>query len=171
MLIAVVLMAALWSAGPAEAAQNEPTAPRSTTERPNMSAPGMEQTLSGVMMDATCSAIADSRSELTRTPRILPPRDSSGLPSRSTERSATERPAAPESAVPDTYRDCRLKASTTSFAIYTNGRVYMLDRVSNQMMQEHMLKAKDVSSGRWMTRTLVGTATSDNVLTLRAVRK
>lgn len=164
----LILMAALLF-------QTDATAPRSTTERPNMSAPGLEQNLSGVMMDATCSAIADSRSELTRTPRILPPRNTSDLPARGTERASTEQShsgSVPESEIPKKYRECGLTSSTTSFALYANGRIYMLDRVSNQMMQEHMLKtAPDTSSLKWIRRTLVGTATSDNVLTLRSVRK
>jgi hypothetical protein len=169
MAATLILMAALWMV-PAQG-QVEPTAPRSTTERPNVSAPGMEQTLHGVLMDATCSAIADSRSDLTQTPRIFP-RDTDASRTRSSERGASER-AASESEIPERYRNCKVKASTTSFALYANGRVYMLDRVSNQMMQEHMTKSKrpDASSSRWMTRTLVGTPTSDDVLTLRSIRK
>ena len=146
-------------------AQSEPAASRSTTERPNLSAPGMQQTLSGVLMDATCSAIADSRSELTKTPRLVPPAGARTSPVRSTERTA----AVSETEIPDTHKDCNLKTSTTSFALYSNGKVYMLDRISNQMMQEHMAKGRATS--KWTTRTLVGTTTSDDVLTLRSIRK
>jgi hypothetical protein len=175
MTLTLILTAALWIGSDAVAgAQVQPEAPRSTTERPNMSAPGLEQTLSGVLMDAACSAIADGRSDLTRTPRILPPRNTADLPARPTEPSAGERSVS-EDSVPDKYRDCRVKSSTTSFAIYANGRIYMLDRVSNQMMQEHMLKAgpaaRHTKSSEWITRTVVGTATSDDVLTLRSIRK
>jgi len=164
-------------AGQATASQAEPTAPRSTTERPNMSAPGLEQTLTGVLMDAACGAIADSRSDLTSTPRILPPRNSDVSGKRRTEHSATDRSgsmATTETDIPERYRGCKLKSSTTSFALYVNGRVYMLDRASNQMMQEHMLKntagTPQTNSSGWTTRTLVGTPTSDDVLTLRSIR-
>ena len=155
---------------PARAAQVDSTTPRSTTERPNVSAPGLQKTFTGVLMDATCSAITDGRSDLTQTPRLVP--------RTATERSSTERsrPAsAPNNAVPDKFRDCRLKASTTSYALYTNGKVYMLDRVSNQMMQERMAKAprnnSAANSNDWTTSTLVGTSTSDDVLTLRSIQK
>ena len=159
---ALALLGASFAAG-----QTEPTAPRSTTERPNMSAPGLEKTLTGVLMDASCSAIADSRSELTSTPRIVP-KDASRA---RTER--TQESVAADSSVPDTYSGCKLKGSTTSFALYSNGKVYMLDRVSNQMMQDSMSKANsDAQDGsKWINKTLVGTATSDNVLTLRTIKK
>jgi hypothetical protein len=179
MRILLILAAALWTipAGLA-GAQAEPTGPRSTTERPNMSTPGLEKTLTGVLMDATCSAIADGRSDLTRTPRIVPPRNAEDSSTRSREQTAAERTQAnsvPESAIPDRYRDCRLKSSSTSFALYSDNKIYMLDRISNQMMQEHMLKAKpevpNTDGARWTMRTLVGTTTSDDVLTLRSIRK
>jgi hypothetical protein len=142
-------------------------APRSTTERPNLSAPGMQQTLTGVLMDATCGAIADSRSELTKTPRLVSPTERRASEARSTEPASSS--AAPS--VPETYRDCKVKTSSTSFALYSDGRVYMLDRISNQMMQEHMAKAPARRGSAWQTVTLVGSATSDDVLTLRSIRK
>jgi hypothetical protein len=65
-----------------------------------------------------------------------------------------------------------VKSSTTSFAIYANDKVYVLDRISNQMVQEHMAKAVENNPQTgWMRRTVVGTATSEDVLTLRSIRK
>jgi hypothetical protein len=153
--------------------QEGSVAPRTTTERPNVTAQGLEQTLSGVLMDAACSAIAEGRSDLTRTARIAPPRnDVSSTVRRRTERPASTAAPVSENTIPDKYRDCRVKAATTSFAFFVNDTVYVLDQLSNQMMQEHMLKAKsEVSDTKWLTRTLVGTSTSDNVLSLRTVRK
>jgi hypothetical protein len=172
------LLAAAFCAFAANTAaqQVEPPAARSTTERPNLSAPGLEQTLSGIVMDATCSAIADSRSELTRTPRIVPPRNnpSSPVQSEPNQRSRASTVPVSDSDIPEKYKGCKLKSSTTSFAVYVNGRVYMLDRVSNQMMQEHLMNTKaDGQDGTslWITRTVVGSATSDDVLTLRTVRQ
>ena len=46
----------------------------------------------------------------------------------------------------------------------------MLDRISNQMMQEHMAAVRPVS-GQWLAITVAGTPTSDNVLTLRSIKK
>lgn len=146
-----------------------------------MSASGMQQTLSGVLMDASCPAIADARSELTRTPRILPPASertpaaSRARSERSTDdRSATEQGGTSrvsETMVPERYRSCGLTSSTSSFALLVNDRVYMLDRVSNQMMQERRLKTRsDRPDAKWVNTTVVGTATSDNVLTLRSIR-
>jgi hypothetical protein len=173
-----VILAAIWFF-PVGAAggQAEPPAPRSTTERPNLSAPGLEQTLSGVLMDAACAAMTDERSELTKTPRILPPRNDVRSPLRRDEQTTrrSQPSTTPERDIPERYRDCKVKSSTTSFAIYANNRMYMLDRVSNQMMQEQMLKEKtqlpSAGSSAWINRTVVGTATSDDVLTLRSVRK
>ena len=176
MRLTLLLVAALSMCSFNVARGQQDVAPRSSTERPNVSAPGLERTLSGALMDAACSAIAEGRSDLTRTPRILPPRDARVAPRRSTERRATESAqpeTVPENAIPDKYRDCRVKGATTSFALYADGTVYVLDRLSNQMMQEHMLKARSANrdSGEWATKTLVGTATSENVLSLRTIRK
>lgn len=158
------------------AGQADSTAPRSATERPNMSAAGMQQTLSGVLMNAACSAIADSRSELTRTPRILPPGGTPASLPPSTERRSTERSrsgSVAEESIPERLRSCKLQPSTTSFALYSNGKVLMLDRLSNQMMQEHIAKRNPGTSdtnARWVTATLTGTTTSDDVLTLRSIK-
>ena len=48
----------------------EGTTPRSTTERPNVSAAGMDQTLTGILMDAGCKAIVSTRptADLTQMP-------------------------------------------------------------------------------------------------------
>ena len=53
----------------AQSPTTEGVTPRSTTERPNVSAPGMEKTLTGVLMDAGCKSIASTRSDLTQMPR------------------------------------------------------------------------------------------------------
>jgi len=135
-----------------------------------MSAPGLQQTLSGVLMDAGCSAIADSRSDLTKTPQLVPRNETP----RSTERARVNTTA--ESAVPERYRDCRLKSATTSFAVYADSQIYILDRISNQMMQERLQGARSATAdastqNKWVTTTVVGTATSDRVFTVRSIRK
>ena len=159
-------------------AQTDATTPRSTTERPNVSAPGMQQTIAGVLMDAACTAISSTRSDLTRTPRLLdPPSSKNSDMRRTTDQTsdATSRRKSPaETTVPDKYRSCGVTSSTTSFALYANGKVFVLDRISNQMMQEHMQKPGSSSStagSRWTTLTVVGTATSEDVLTLRSIGK
>lgn len=179
MALSLLLAMALWMApGAAPGAQLEPSAPRPTTERPNMSVPGLEQTLTGVVLDASCSAIADGRSNLTATPKILPPRNAVQPQVEKSEPTTRERAqptSTSESSVPEQYRDCKVKSSTTSFALYANGKLYMLDRVSNQTMQEYNMKhaseVPDAGSSAWLMRTVAGTATSDNVLTLRTVKK
>jgi len=174
-VVAVVSTAPAWAAPD----QADGTTPRSTTERPNVSAPGLQQTVTGVLMDAGCAAITDSRSELTKTPQLVPKNpnaDRSAPPSgsRSSERARTNTNT--ESSVPDSYRDCHVKPSTTSFAIYSDGQLYMFDRISNQMMQDRMQNARSTAadstnSNKWSTITVVGTATSDRVLTIRSIRK
>lgn len=159
MRTAICVMAAL---SVLQATQVEPAAPRTTTERPNVSAPGLEKTMAGVIMDAACPAIADARSELTKTPRLVEKSRSAPIERRATERTQPD--------VPEKYNGCKLKSSSTSYAVYTNGRVYMFDRISNQMMQEHMAK-EAANDTNWIVRTVVGTTTSDDVLTLRTVRK
>ncbi|MBC7924919.1 MAG: hypothetical protein H7039_04610 [Bryobacteraceae bacterium] len=80
--------------------------------------------------------------------------------------------------VREKYQACQVTASTTSFALHAEGALYVLDRASNQMVQEQMRNEafrasmsdkKDAS--RWMTVTVQGTPTSENVLTIRSVRK
>lgn len=150
------------------AGQADSAAPRSTTERPNMDVPGLQQTISGTLMNAACPAISDERSELTRTGRLVPRTP----PEASRRTSERARAGSPVSAgeVPEAYSNCRISAGTTSFAIHSKDKVYMLDRISNQMMQEHMAAARP-ASGQWIAVTVVGTPTSDNVLTLRSIKK
>lgn len=150
------------------AAQADSATPRSTTERPNMDVPGLQQTISGTLMNAACPAITDERSELTQTGRIVP-RTSPNASRRTSERTRAGSPAV-TGEVPETYSNCKVSSATTSFAIYSKNKVYMLDRISNQMMQEHMATARPVA-GQWIAITVVGTPTSDNVLTLRSIGK
>ncbi len=285
----------------AQSPTTEGITPRSTTERPNVSSPGMDQTLTGLLMDATCSAITSTRNtdltqmpSSTRTPSTMRQDGQTGANAQSTQgeiaRTQTEREqramkvytpqsgpdrasaqgttgaatntapaagartdaddrmpratdgsstratagpshasatgttgAATETATPtqsgtvqslatagtgtsgtqspvsttgerartiggtsdesssrvrDKYRDCMVKPSTTSFAIHADGKLYVLDRASNEMVQEQMrneaFRASMVNQrdgSQWMTVTVQGTPTSDNTLTIRSVRK
>jgi hypothetical protein len=80
--------------------------------------------------------------------------------------------------VREKYRGCMVTPSTTSFAIHADGTLYVLDRASNQMVQEQMRNeafrasmTNQRDASQWMTVTVQGTPTSENVLTIRSVRK
>lgn len=260
----------------------EGTTPRSTTERPNVSAHGMDQTLTGVLMDATCKSISSTRSDLTQVPgrmatpiamrqdgqsganaqstlgetartqteqeqramkvyspqttgttgSAITPKNPAGTAAagarteaddrmpRLTESGRSSATAGPSQAsatgttgaatataptessivqsvapeigerarlvssdsdqmtVRNKYRECMVKPSTTSFAMHAGGQLYVLDRASNDMVQEQMRNeafrasmANQQDQSQWMTVTVKGTPTSDNTLTIRSVRK
>jgi hypothetical protein len=79
--------------------------------------------------------------------------------------------------VREKYSQCVVTPSTTSFAIHTDGQLYVLDQASNDMVRQQMsneafrASMSDGGSGpKFMTVTVVGTPSGDR-LSITSVRK
>jgi len=96
-----------------------------------------------------------------------------------TQRNSANRTESSESeTVAEKYAACKATDETRSFAIHANGKLYILDDESNEMVRKQMRNEAfraSMSNGRdgsrWMTVTLMGTPGAGNSLHLESVRK
>ena len=96
-----------------------------------------------------------------------------------TQRDSANRTESSESeTVAEKYAACKANDATSAFAIHANGKLYILDDESNQMVRKQMRNEAfraSMSNGRdgsrWMTVTLMGTPGAGNSLHLESVRK
>ena len=81
------------------------------------------------------------------------------------------------STVRDKYKDCMATATTSAFAIYSNGNLYVLDSTGNDMVRQQMAgeafrAAMTDAAGtpKWMTVTVQGTPNGES-LAITSIRK
>jgi hypothetical protein len=79
--------------------------------------------------------------------------------------------------VGEKYKNCMATANTSSFAIYSNGSLYVLDQAGNDMVRQQMgaeaFRASMVDangSTKWMTVTVQGTPNGES-LAITSIRK
>jgi hypothetical protein len=58
--------------------------------------------------------------------------------------------------VREKYKDCKVTASTTKFAVYSNGSLTMLDDSSNTMVKDKLVSNPRVGNSEWMSVTMQG---------------
>jgi hypothetical protein len=80
--------------------------------------------------------------------------------------------------VREKYAQCMPTATTTSFAIHSNGQPYILDQAGNDMVRQQMsgeafrAGMTDASGQpRWMAVTVEGTPGANHGLTITSIRK
>ena len=80
-------------------------------------------------------------------------------------RSAHTNPDVQWTTVREKYKDCKVSSTTTSFAIMSNGQLYMLDGGSDALKQ----RTSTNTPSDWHTVTVVGNVTGDRI-TVTSVR-
>jgi hypothetical protein len=80
-------------------------------------------------------------------------------------RSAHTNPDVQWTTVREKYKDCKVSPTTTSFAIMSNGQLYMLDGASDALKQ----RTSSNTPSDWHTVTVVGNMMSDRI-TVTSVR-
>ncbi|MEJ7608695.1 MAG: hypothetical protein WKF37_21100 [Bryobacteraceae bacterium] len=131
----------------------------------------VEQTWSGVLMDASCPAIKpdDFASGTKNTPETRaraeaparPTKPTGGSPPRA--RSPEIRWRAPNCGVREKYKDCMVTPATKTFAIHSDGRVIKLNAASNEMVSMQLAgesfknSVKDADGKpKWSAITITG---------------
>jgi len=98
---------------------------------------------------------------------------------RSTGGNANSSPLSSQTeTVGDKYSECRPTADSTAFAIHAGGTVFILDKSSNEMVQNQMRNEAFRASmsdrrdaSRWMTVTVMGRRGAGDTLHVQSVRK
>jgi hypothetical protein len=134
------------------------------------------QGLVGVLMDALCPAIAaDSRH--AETPEVLAAARETKrkLPAREGTRGRSL--ASKTSDAGDRYDRCKATASTTEFAIHTDGQLFVLDEDGNHVVRQQMRNdsfraslSDDSGAPRWLTVMVEGRKNGDR-LTITSLRR
>ena len=65
--------------------------------------------------------------------------------------------------VREKYKDCKVTANTTRFAIYSNGKITMLDDASNTMVRDKLAGNTRVAGSEWMSVTMGGSIEGDRL--------
>jgi hypothetical protein len=194
-------IAILFAAGSLCLAQ-QPQSSKSTAEAPKTPASGQAgtQTLTGVLMDATCDAIAnrnvsEASKDVTNSVKTYTGASGStgkvehsattsstgspgstaattgsvGAPNATGERSRTE-DVAISTTVREKYGKCMVKADTNSFALYSDGRLILIEPASaitvrQQMSSEGFRGNMTDASGqpKWFTVTVTGKMKGDQL--------
>lgn len=64
--------------------------------------------------------------------------------------------------VREKYRDCRVTSNTSSFALMSNGQLYMIDDTSGQLRQR-MASNTAGGSSDWQSVTVMGNMQGDRI--------
>jgi hypothetical protein len=135
------------------------------------------QGMVGVLMDASCPTIAvDSRhsesADVVAAAREIKRRKT---PARDGMRGRTL--AAKTSDSGDRYDNCKARASTTEFAIHTDGQLFLLDEDGNQVVRQQMRNdsfraslSDDSGAPRWLT-VMVEARKNGDRLTITSLRR
>ncbi|HET8546642.1 MAG TPA: hypothetical protein VFL57_01485 [Bryobacteraceae bacterium] len=78
--------------------------------------------------------------------------------------------------VREKYRDCQVKPTTTSFAVYSRGTIYLLDSAANQMARDQFASSAaasaDPSTGSgFMMVTVKGSAEADRLTGVTSIQR
>jgi len=135
------------------------------------------RTMVGVLMDATCPAIAEN-SRHTESPAVLSAsRDTKRRKPELREGARARTIAAKAADEGDRYETCKATAATTDFAIHTDGQLLVLDEEGNQVVRHQMRNdsfrasmSDESGAPRWLTVMVEGRKAGDR-LTITSLRR
>lgn len=117
-------------------------------------------TMVGVLMDAQCSAIAGGSRHSDDAVQTVSIRQKT--PSREGTRGRSSA-ARKKTSEPDRYDRCKATASTTEFAIHTDGQLFLLDTTGNDLVRQQMRNetfrsslSTEAGEPRWLTVMVEG---------------
>lgn len=135
------------------------------------------QSMVGVLMDASCPAIAEG-SRHTETPPVLTAARETKRPRTPLKAGTRSRAVTSKSTDDgDRYDTCKATASTTDFAIHTDGQLLVLDEEGNDLVRQQMRNdsfrasmSDESGAPRWLTVMVEGRKTGER-LTITSLRR
>jgi hypothetical protein len=130
----------------------------------------------GVLMDASCSAIAEG-SRHSDVPQVVTAARETRRRAAAKEGTRGRTAAAKHSDDSDRYEKCKATPSTTEFAIHTDGQLFVLDQDGNDVVRQQMRNdsfrsslSDESGAARWLTVMVEGRRNGDR-LTLSSLRR
>jgi len=122
-----------------------------------------DESLVGVLMDGACAS-----SRTAEPVRTLSVRKGKAALQATRARKVSE---------PDPYETCKATPASTSFALHTDGKLYLLDEAGNDIVLQQMRNesfraslADDNGVARWLTVMVEGRVSGDR-LTISSLRR